>query len=185
MMDRIIGKTISANIRYGGASKSPHGDMVQDTIAEELRRGLGRRGFVRRGTIIETGSGELVYKGVRRIYHIASVEGQGPGKGVRAAEGDITDSVQRILKQLEKHNGGLRLFTRRYTSVLLPMLGAGDGGLEVETVARLTVEAVNDYFTTTPEPHLQEVYLLAFTSRDLAAIENAMTQAGGFTQLAD
>ncbi len=185
MMDRIIGKTISANIRYGGGRKSSQGDLDEDIIADELRRGLRRRAFVRRGTIIETGAGDLVHKGVRKIYHIASVEGQGPGGGVRAAEADITDNVQRILTHLEKHNGGLRLLTRRYTSVLIPMMGAGDGGLEVDIVARRTVETVEAHLTATPSTHIQDIYLLAFTPADLAAIQNAIAQTGRFTPLAE
>ncbi|HXE85609.1 MAG TPA: NUDIX hydrolase [Hyphomicrobiaceae bacterium] len=66
MMDRIIGRTISANIRYGGAEKDEEGNVGEDTIAEALRTALGRRAFVRIGTVVETTAGALAGFGVRR-----------------------------------------------------------------------------------------------------------------------
>ena len=43
MMDRILGKTISAKIRYLGANKDEDGGVVEDTIAEELRSAADHR----------------------------------------------------------------------------------------------------------------------------------------------
>src|SRR5262249_7869281 len=54
MMDRVIGRTISANIRYGGAEKDEAGNVYEDTIADDLRKRLRRRGYVRPGTGIQT-----------------------------------------------------------------------------------------------------------------------------------
>ena len=168
-MDRIIGRTVSANIRYGGAEKDDRGNVFEDTIANALRERLGRRGYVRMGTVVETIPGALRENGVKRILHVAAVEGVGPGKGVRADLEMIGQCVTRVLEYAHNRNGGLRLLRRRDTSVLLPLIGAGDGGLSVEQVAAKVVGAVTDFFDAHPDTALTDVFMLTYTTREKAA----------------
>jgi 8-oxo-dGTP pyrophosphatase MutT (NUDIX family) len=109
MMDRIIGRTISANIRYGGAEKDEEGNVIEDTIADALRVSLGRRRYVRLGTVVETVPGSLAEYGVRRILHVAAVEGVAPGKGVLANPESIGRCVSNVLDQVHKGNAKRRL----------------------------------------------------------------------------
>jgi ADP-ribose pyrophosphatase len=183
MMDRIIGRTVSANIRYGGAEKDDRGNVFEDTIANALRERLGRRGYVRMGTVVETIPGALRENGVKRILHVAAVEGVGPGKGVRADPEMIGQCVTRVLEYAHKRNGGLRLLRRRDTSVLLPLIGAGDGGLSVEQVAAKVVGAVTDFFDAHPDTALTDVFMLTYTTREKAACETAIAERGGFELL--
>lgn len=180
MMDRVIGRTISANIRYGGSEKNLDGHITEDTIADALRAKLGRRGFVRLGTIVETIPGALRGNGVKRILHVASVEGIGPGKGVRTDLVTLQECVAKALGYAEKRNRGFRMLSRRDTSILIPMIGAGDGGLTVEQVAPRIVEAIAEFIDATPDPTIREFFMLAYTTKDRAACEKAIANLGGY-----
>lgn len=183
MMDRVIGRTISANIRYGGAEKDDQGNLLEDTIADALRNALGRRRYVRIGTVIETTAGALGEFGVRRILHVASVDGVGPGKGVRADPETIGKCAASVLEYAHTRNGRRRLINRRDRSILIPMTGTGEGGLAVEQVAFKLVEAAADFFDAHPDTALGEIYLLTYSARDKAACEEAIARTQKFSLL--
>jgi nudix-type nucleoside diphosphatase (YffH/AdpP family) len=182
MMDRIIGRTISANIRYGGAEKDEEGNVGEDTIAEALRTALGRRAFVRIGTVVETTAGALAGFGVRRILHVAAVDGIGPGKGVRADPDTIGRCVSNVLAYAHNRNRRRILPGRRDSSILFPMIGAGDGGLAVEQVAPTIVAAVDAFFDDNADTDLAQVFLLAFTDRDQYACRKAISDNAGYEE---
>ena len=58
LMDRFIGKSISARIRYLGSNKDDDGNVLEDTIAEALRRTVGPPGHVKIGTVLVTEFGQ-------------------------------------------------------------------------------------------------------------------------------
>jgi nudix-type nucleoside diphosphatase (YffH/AdpP family) len=182
MMDRVIGRTISANIRYWGGERDEEGNLFEDTIANTLKQKIGRRGFVRLGTVVETEPGALSEFGVKRILHVATVEGQGPGGGVRANVERIADCVTRVLNYVDKRNSGFRMFRSVFNSILIPMLGAGDGGLSSEKVAPCIVEAAAGFQADHPQSLLRDIYLLAYTARDRAAIEEALAERGTYAR---
>ena len=78
-MDRYFGRSVSAAIRWGGASKRDVGseEVVEtDLIADDLRRKLGNRNYVGLQDVIETTAGELAgTRNVRAILHVAVAEG--------------------------------------------------------------------------------------------------------------
>jgi nudix-type nucleoside diphosphatase (YffH/AdpP family) len=176
MMDRVIGRTISANIRYGGAQKDADGNIVEDTIAEALRQARERTGTAPIGAVVETTAGALGEFGVKRILHVASVRGQGPGKGVSADPATLGQCVTNVLEHASGSNARWWHWGMRDASILLPMMGAGDGGLPVEVVAPAIVGAADAFFEANPDTALREVYLLAFTTRDRAACEKAIQE---------
>lgn len=180
MMDRIIGKSISASIRYAGAEKDDAA-MIEDTIANELRQQLGTRTFVRLGTVVETSPGALVTNGVKSIYHVATAEGV-PRKGVRTDINKLENTVERVLDRVRKRNA--RLFRSRFRSILFPLIGAGDGGLQSTEVAPIIAAAAAGFFDRHPDQPLQEINLLAFTARDLAVCQKAILDVG-YQRLAD
>jgi ADP-ribose pyrophosphatase len=177
MMDRVIGKTVSAAIRYGGAEKDESGNVEEDTIARALKDKLGRRSFVKIGTIVETVPGDLRRNGVTRVLHVASVEGKGPG-GVRADLATVEDCVRKVLAYAIRRNAGFRIVGRRDQSILIPMIGAGDGGLKVEDVAERLFSAIDAFIRETPEGGLAEYYVLAYSTKDRAAAERALDRLG-------
>jgi hypothetical protein len=58
---------------------------------------------------------------------------------------------------------------KKLDTILFPLLGAGDGGLSVESVAQKLIPVAVNYFRSTPHPTLKEIYFLAFRSRDKSA----------------
>ena len=59
MMDRFIGRTISARIRYLGANKEDD-SVLDDTIQESLRGVIGERAHVKIGTVLVTEFGHAL-----------------------------------------------------------------------------------------------------------------------------
>jgi len=169
MMDRFLGKSISANIRYLGANKE--GDsVIEDTIEEELRSAVGRRGHVRIGTVLVTTSGQLraAPHKVRRIFHVATVEG-GAGRGVKADPEKLQECVVNLLKRVDHENNHIcrwLLRKQNFESILIPMFGAGDGRVPVEEVAEKIIPPAVEYFQSTETPTLRAVYFLAYAARD-------------------
>jgi nudix-type nucleoside diphosphatase (YffH/AdpP family) len=187
MMDRFIGKTVSAKIRYLGANKEED-SVLDDTIQESLRGVVGERAHVKIGTVLVTESGMLFGSHqVERIFHVATVEG-GPGSGVKADPDKLKHCVERVLSRVEQENRKLlRIVRKRFlTSIVFPMLGAGDGGLSIESVAESLIPVAIDYLRNNPSPSLQEIYFLAFKSRDRSACDRvleAFCAKGALTRL--
>jgi ADP-ribose pyrophosphatase len=187
MMDRFIGKTVSAKIRYLGANKEED-SVLDDTIQESLRGVVGERAHVKIGTVLVTESGMLFGSHqVERIFHVATVEG-GPGSGVKADPDKLKHCVERVLSRVEQENRKLpRIVRKRFlTTIVFPMLGAGDGGLSIESVAESLIPVAIDYLRNNPNPSLQEIYFLAFKSRDRSACDRvleAFCAKGALTRL--
>ena len=169
MMDRFIGKTISAKIRYLGANKDDE-NVVEDTIQESLRDAIGERAYVKIGTVLVTGAGMLASRGVERIFHVATVKG-GPGEGVSAEPDKLELCIRRVLEKVDQEN---RKFWRilsgkKIDSILFPLLGAGDGGLPVEAVTDIIIPTAVEYVRSNPTSSLRKVFFLAFRPRDKSA----------------
>jgi nudix-type nucleoside diphosphatase (YffH/AdpP family) len=183
MMDRIIDPSVSANIRYGGAEKDDNGTVRVDTIAQDLRRKLNGRVYVRLGTVLETESGALIANGVNRIVHVAAVDGITPGKGVRANPEAIAACFTNVLRHVHTRNGR---FLRKYSgpdkSILVPLLGTGEGGLSAGQVASRLVEVAVEFFERYPRTVLKEIYLLAYKGPDKAACMNALRERPELSQ---
>jgi nudix-type nucleoside diphosphatase (YffH/AdpP family) len=175
MMDRFIGKTISAKIRYLGANKEDE-TVVEDTIQEGLRVVIGERAHVKIGTVLVTESGMLhSTHQVQRIFHVATVEG-GPGAGVKADPDKLKLCVENVLKRVDQENNRLWRLLRKKSlnSIMFPLIGSGDGGIAVESVAEIIIPAAINYFRTNPNPTLKEIYFLAFRNRDRSACERVL-----------
>ena len=176
MMDRVIGKSISANIRYGGAEKDGKGAVRVDTIARDLRRRLNGRVHVHPATVLETTAGALAAKPnmVKRIIHVAAVDRIGPGKGVGATPENIKECMKKVLEHVEGRKSRFNIFSKADRSILVPLLGAGEGGLRARIVASLLVNAALTFFQAYPETALREVYLLAYTETDKDACMSSL-----------
>jgi nudix-type nucleoside diphosphatase (YffH/AdpP family) len=189
MMDRFIGESISARIRTMGANKKV-GNLVDDTIQEALRDVMGDRGNVDMGTVFITESGMLGQTNdVQRIFHVAAVKGI-LGQGAKPEAKDLTPCAENVLAELEKENKGLwrRICNNTLSSVLFPLMGAGEGGLPVRTVAEGIIPAAVHYFKSTPNPTVKEIYFLAFRLRERNACEavlNAYFEEGKLKRLSE
>jgi ADP-ribose pyrophosphatase len=183
MMDRFLGKSVSATVRFLGANKDG-GNVVDDTIQDSLRSVMGERARVPIGEVLVTESGMLWSDNkVERIFHVATVDGT-PGKGFGGGTtpAKLAECVTEVLKRAHRENTSLLRYARNKVfgwllgekhldSILFPMMGAGDAGLQIETVAEALIPAALDYFSNNPKSSLKEVYFLAFRSREKSACE--------------
>jgi len=180
MMDRFLGKSLSARIRYLGANKDENDNVIEDTIEEALRSAVGRRAHVKIGTVFVTESGQLLTTHrVRRIFHVATVQGGVAGAGFKAELSNLPDCLDKLLKRADTENNRTwrtLLGLESFQSILVPMFGSGDGGLSVEEVARAIIPPAIEYFQYTEMPTLKEIYFLAFTARDRGACEAVLAQ---------
>jgi nudix-type nucleoside diphosphatase (YffH/AdpP family) len=177
MMDRFLGRSVSASIRYLGANKDENDNVIEDTIEEALRSAVGRRAHVKIGTVLVTESGQLMTTHhVKRIFHVATVEGVGAGQGVKADPVKLELCVNKLLKKVDQENNRLwRIWLgRSFDSILIPMFGAGDGGLSVEDVAQMIIPPAIEYFQHTDMPTLKEIYFLAYTGRGRSACDEVL-----------
>lgn len=189
LMDRFIGRSISARIRYLGSNRDPEGNVLEDTIAEALRNAVGPRGHVKLGTVLVTESGTLkaAPHHVQRLFHVASVEAS-PGAAMRGSRDKLTLCIHSLLTRAEQENKKLRnillnscrtwckLKAKYHESILIPMMGAGEGGLQVEEVARIIIPTAIEHLRRVGLPTLREVYFLAFTARDKSACDSVLEQ---------
>ncbi|MEV6802558.1 macro domain-containing protein [Micromonospora rifamycinica] len=168
-MARPTEPTISGTIRYRGGRRDAAGNLVDDLIYDELRT-VALRTPVAPATVFTTSAGMLAGdNGVKRILHVASVDGS-PGTGYRQVS-DIGGCMRNVLAELDRLNtGGDQLRT-----VVMPLLGTGNGGGDPERTAQIMVEAALDYFRTHPASRIRTVYLLAFTDLEERIIRLVLT----------
>jgi O-acetyl-ADP-ribose deacetylase (regulator of RNase III) len=137
---------------------------------------IGERARVRTGTVLVTESGMLrTSHHVRRIFHVAAVEG-GLGRGVKADPEELKLCVKNVLSRADKENRKLwrRLCKTSLDSILIPMMGTGEGGVPIEMVAEKIIPTAIDYIRTTPDTTLKHIYFLAFKLRDKSACDNVL-----------
>jgi len=177
-MSRFYDKSLSAMIRYEGAEKDENGEVVADTIAEELAASLKGRQSVTPGSVYVTGAGALAQtRGVKKIFHAATVCGV-PGSGYQCMQ-DVEKCVANALARLDHpllKDEGLR-------TIVFPMMGTGAGGTKVEEIAPRLIRAAVSYLTNNPESIVETVYFSAWNYRDLEACLAALRPMDGIEPL--
>ncbi|MEV5977997.1 hypothetical protein [Streptomyces sp. NPDC052114] len=122
--------SVSATLRRAGALKDPAGGLVEDHVHDELRGWAARHGAPGRaalpGTVVATSSGALAGQGVRRIYHVAVAVPRPETNDYDVQPADVTRGVARAFALLAEE---ARASEPPLTSIALPLLGAGRGGL--------------------------------------------------------
>jgi hypothetical protein len=154
--------SVSSIIRFEGAERDETGRVVHDLIADELTRRVAGRVPVPPGTAITTGAGELTRFGVRRVVHVAAVQGE-PGAGFRQVR-EVGRCVAGALAEVDRIDARLAP-----ASVLFPLLGVGHGGGDLRSTIASMAGAAIDHLAGTPSSPVSVVYLLAYTDLELAA----------------
>lgn len=163
-MSRINERSISATVRYLGAQVNDNGDVSADTISDELGKlmiNCGRKS-VDPHTVFVTQSGRLAERGVKRILHVASVQGQ-RGLGFTPVA-----NVGRCVTEILKKANTAEITDLGASSILLPLFGTGQAGGDIEaTVEQLTEPAVQ--YLRQNGGAIREVYFLAYSELELDA----------------
>ncbi len=186
-MDHPYRRSVSAAIRWEGAERKPRKGyeqdgkkdiLIRDLIADDLRHRLGRRHHVELTEVIETTSGMLLKKsGVRGVMHVAIAEGYYE-QGLSTDLTTLKRSLDRVLETIEHANWNRRYFSP-YRSVLVPMLGAGSGGLSIREVAPVLVTSAVEFFKRKPKSRLREIYFNAFFLPDVIHLREALDDYTG------
>ncbi len=168
MMSRIIDEGLSASIRWGGARKYSKSRLVaEDTIGNALRVQMGGRSEFKYYDIIETEPGELRSLGVKRLLHLPIAQAKGP---MRAREGLLVQPKNirpTLLEALKVAHDGRR---GKCTSVLIPLIGAGEGGMTAHGSVAAILAVIEEFLAEfSSKTTLKQFYLLAYKQRDLDA----------------
>jgi O-acetyl-ADP-ribose deacetylase (regulator of RNase III) len=158
-MARFYDHSISAMIRYQGAEKAADGMVVRDTMQALLTAASGPAGRVDAAQVVVTDPGRLRSRGVRKIFHVASVQGQ-PHVGYTAIK-EVQHCVTNALECMQRPGlGELR-------SIIFPILGTGTGGATPEVVVPKLIAAAVDYLVRPQVP----VIVVYFQARNLRILE--------------
>jgi O-acetyl-ADP-ribose deacetylase (regulator of RNase III) len=178
-MARVFDASVSALIRYLGARRDDVGDIVEDTIADELRARMRGRQQVNPGMVVSTGSGSLAESHhVRRIFHVASVYGVIGGGYHPIAQ--VEQCVTAALVQADRESARLeKAGEAPYRSILFPLLTTGSGSASLVDNARKQLEAARNYLEARAAiTRLERVCFLAPTKRHLSALQVALAELG-------
>ncbi|CAJ58893.1 MULTISPECIES: hypothetical protein [Frankia] len=122
--------SVSAAIRRRAAVRGPAGEVADDVVPRELAAQCAPGLAVEPGTVLATSGGELRHQGVRRVYHAAVAC---PRAGTNEYDTDpaaVGLAVANIFRLARTEN---RALNPPLTSIALPLLGAGRGGLDPMT----------------------------------------------------
>jgi hypothetical protein len=171
-MSRFYESTISAAIRYNGALRDDKGAIVEDVIADELKRVMNGSVSVEPGTVLVTEPGQLAHThNVKAVLHVASVSGQ-PGAGYQRVH-DIGRCVLNVLDTAERMAN-----SRGGSSVIFPLLGTGHGQAGLEPTCKLLVSAVINWFSHGQPRRISQVYFLAYRDADLHVCRKTISETG-------
>jgi O-acetyl-ADP-ribose deacetylase (regulator of RNase III) len=158
--------SISATIRYEGATKNANGYVVDDLIAKDLRKVTRGRDCLP-GNIIVTTSGELERSNrVKRIFHAASVIAE-PGGGYRPIQ-NIGQCVRNALRKVDSEE----LAPLDLNSILFPLMGTGTNRSSAQEMADKLIDAAIEYVKQNPQSRIKKIYFLAYTEQDRELCEH-------------
>lgn len=159
-MARHYESSISATIRYEGATKDANGYVVDDLIAKDLRKVTRGRDCLP-GNIVVTTSGDLEQSNrVKKIFHAAAVIGE-TGSGYRTIN-NVAQCVRNALKKADS----TELAEIEPHSILFPLMGTVTNRSSAQEIAdKLIAEAV-EYINQNPQSRIDKIYFLAYTEQD-------------------
>lgn len=152
--------SISATIRYEGATKDGNGYVVDDLIAKDLRKVTRGRDCLP-GNIMVTTAGELEKSNnVKKIFHAASVIGE-PGSGYRPIN-NIAQCVRNALKKADSEE----LAAVEPHSILFPLMGVGTTRSRSQEMADKLIDEAVEYIRQNPQSRIDKIYFLAYYEQD-------------------
>jgi hypothetical protein len=152
--------SISATIRYEGATKDENGYVVDDLIAKDLRKVTRGRDCLP-GNIMVTTSGELEKSNnVKRIFHAASVICE-PRSGYRPIS-NIAQCVRNALRKADSPE----LAPLEMRSILFPLMGTIATRSSAQDTANKLIDEALEYMKQNPNSQIDKIYFLAYTEQD-------------------
>jgi O-acetyl-ADP-ribose deacetylase (regulator of RNase III) len=175
-MSRHCEFSLSGIIRYWGARKDAAGRVTEDVIADDIERKVGGCRPVSPGTVIVTTSGDLANSHhVRHVIHVAAVHGT-PGMGFRQVA-NVEQCIINVLTTAER----LAHADPEVRTIVVPLLGTGVAGAPVRPTINLILRACLDHVAKTTTPRLDAIYLLAYTAKECATLDDAIQKTPSLT----
>lgn len=167
MLGRLFDKNFSGTLRYLDAEKDPGHNVTIDTLEKRLDEKLtGIQRPVRLGAVFETETVGLRKLGVKYVLHVATVQPLRQG-GFVATPGQIPFFIQSCFAKYRE----LLRDGKDITTMLFPLIGAGDGGVSSEDSAREMVPSIVSQMNS--HMGIRETYVVAFRQGDLQALLEA------------
>ena len=158
--------SISATIRYEGATKDGNGYVVDDLIAKDLRK-VTRGRDCQPGNIVVTTAGELEKSNnVKRIFHAAAVIGE-PGGGYQPIK-NVAQCVRNALKKADAEE----LAPLEMHSILFPLMGTFTARASAQEMANKLIDEALEYVKQNPNSRIDKIYFLAYTEQDRAICQD-------------
>ncbi len=168
-MSRYYERSLSGVIRYLGAKKDIYGNVIEDTIANELSQAMGHNLIVQPAIVLVTGAGELQKThNVKKIFHVASVHGE-IGFGYRPIsniEMCITNSLTRADSE--------EFRSLKLKSIIFPLMGAGTAKGNLKEISERLIQAAISYMETTENSAIESIYFLTWTDIELKTCKAVM-----------
>ena len=159
-MARHYEHSISATIRYEGATKDGNGYVIDDLIAKDLRKVTRGRDCLP-GNIVVTTAGELENSNnVKRIFHAAAVTAE-PGSGYRLIN-NIAQCVRNALRKADSEE----LANLELHSILFPLMGTGTNRSSAQETANKLIDEAVEYIKQKPQSRIDKIYFLVYTEQD-------------------
>ncbi len=176
MLGRPFDKNVSGTLRYLDAVKDKGQRIVEDSLEDKLRAQLaGQQLPVRLGAIFETETTGLSERGVKFVFHVATVQ-PGSAGGFTVNRDELSRLFPTFVQSCFEKYGKLLIAGKLAagSTILFPLIGAGDGGVPPRDSARWMVKAIvaqmKDY------RGIQETYVVAFRESDLQALREAVKE---------
>jgi O-acetyl-ADP-ribose deacetylase (regulator of RNase III) len=161
-------RSISAVIRYYGSRRSRSGDVEADLIGDQLREEVGGAQTVAPGTVYVTPPGSLAGWGVKRIIHVAAVQGEA-GHGYRPVR-NLAGCVSEVLEKMDAES---RQSGEPLRSVVFPLLGTGQARGNPADIFPVLIKAVLTYLENRPT-QVTEVWFVVYAEPDLALCQRVL-----------
>ena len=177
-MARFYDGSISGIIRYLGAKKDEKGNVIDDVVANELSRLMGKDRYVDPGTVLATSAGQLnETHGVKRIFHAAAVQGT-VGEGYSP----VKNFQSCVRHALEKADGPDKK-NQNCSSILFPLFGTGTAKGNVEGSFRRILEATLSYLKAKRTSRIDRVYYLTYSQEEFRTCMSVMENSDSLTKL--
>ncbi|HET7012830.1 MAG TPA: hypothetical protein VFI65_02895 [Streptosporangiaceae bacterium] len=131
---QLFKSSVSAAVRRMAATKNADGHIAIDVVGADLAAWVSKNArpglAVALGAVAPTSAGEMIRRGIRRLYHVAVVSPQPSSNNYVVEPVAIAEGVRNVLALAQAERG---LFSPGLRSIAFPLLGAGRGGLDPVT----------------------------------------------------
>jgi O-acetyl-ADP-ribose deacetylase (regulator of RNase III) len=178
-MARFFDAGVSGVIRYLGAERDEEG-QVKDTIALELAKKVPTHGRLDAAEVFVTSPGLLAKThGVKRLFHVASVEGDVGGLGYRP----IVNVERCVMRALEVADSD-QFKSDPVRTILFPLLATGAAKADRRLTARTLLETAVDYFKQNEDSRVETAYFICHREDQLKSCQDFLQKSPDVTPAA-